>query len=118
VLAGRELTAQEGSSYPPVASINQPFAKPYFPNEEPIGKRLEFAFGDEIKAMKFQIVGIVRNVKHDTELGTEYSPELYMPYAQASFLCAMMSLVARTQVEPGSLAKAIQNEVSALDREI
>jgi len=29
-----------------------------------------------------------------------------------------MSLVARTQVEPRSLAKAIQNEVAALDREI
>lgn len=29
-----------------------------------------------------------------------------------------MSLVARTQVEPGSLVKAIQSEVSALDREI
>src|SRR5215470_5712196 len=113
LLAGRDFTAQDGLNSPPVAIINQSFAKTYFPNEDPIGKRLEFAFGDEIKAMKFQIVGIVRNVKHDTELGTEYSPELYMPYAQASFLGGIMSLVARTQVEPGSLAKAIQNEVSA-----
>ena len=40
-----------------------------------------------------------------------------MPYAQAPFF-GPMSLVARTQVEPGSLAKAIQNEVAALDREI
>jgi putative ABC transport system permease protein len=62
-------------------------------------------------------VGIVRNVKHQTELGNEYIPELYIPYAQAPFL-GQMSLVARTRVEPGSLAKAIQNEVAALDREI
>ena len=118
LLAGRDFTAQDGLNSPPVAIINQSFAKTYFPNEDPIGKRLEFAFGDEIKAMKFQIVGIVRNVKHNTELGAEYSPELYMPYTQASFLGSKMSLVARTQVEPCSLAKAIQNEVSALDREI
>jgi putative ABC transport system permease protein len=117
LLAGRDFTAQDGLNSPPVAIINQSFAKTYFPNEDPIGKRLEVAFGDEKGATKFQIVGIVRNVKHDTELGAEYSPELYMPYAQEPFI-GQMSLVARTQVEPGSLAKAIQNEVSALDREI
>jgi putative ABC transport system permease protein len=78
---------------------------------------LELALGDEKEATKFQIVGVVRNVKHHTELGDEDSPELYMPYAQAP-LIGQMSLVARTQVEPGGLAKAIQNEVAALDREI
>jgi putative ABC transport system permease protein len=117
LLAGRDFTAQDGLNSPPVAVINQSLAKTYFPNEGPIGKRLELALGDGKEATKFQIVGIVRNVKHHTELGDEFSPELYMPYAQAPFL-GRMSLVARTQVEPRSLAKAIQNEVAALDREI
>jgi putative ABC transport system permease protein len=117
LLAGRDFTAQDRLNSPPVAIINHSFAKTYFLNEDPIGKRLELAFGDEKEARKFQIVGIVRNVKHRTELGNEYSPELYMPYAQAPYL-GSMSLVARTQGEPSSLAKAIQNEVSALDREI
>src|SRR5204862_3760605 len=47
----------------------------------------------------------------------EYSPELYLPYAQLPFL-GQMSLVVRTQGAPGMLAKAVQNEVAALDREI
>src|SRR5215470_12326452 len=116
-LAGRDFTAQDGPNSPPVAVVNQSLAKTYFPDEDPIGKRLELAFGYVKEATKFQIVGVVRNVKHHTELGDEYSPELYMPYAQAPFL-GQMSLVARTQVDPGGLAKAIQNEVAALDREI
>src|SRR5262245_4519070 len=117
VLAGRDFTGQDALNSPPVAIVNQSFAKTYFLNEHPIGKRLELSFGDEKEEGKFQIVGIVRNVKHQTELGNEYTPELYIPYAQAPFL-GQMSLVARTRVEPGSLAKAIQNEVAALDREI
>src|SRR5262245_34059515 len=117
LLTGRDFTAQDGLNSPPVAIINQSFAKTHFPSEDPIGKRLELTFDDEKVATKLQIVGTVRNVKHHTELGAEYSPELYMPYAQAPFL-GLMSLVARTQAEPGSLAKAIQNEVAALDREI
>src|SRR5262245_51264964 len=117
LLAGRDFTAQDGLNSPPVVIINQSLAKTHFLNEDPIGKRLELAFGDEKEATKFQIVGIVRNVKHQTELGGEYSSELYLSYAQAPFL-SRMSLVARTQGEPASLAKSIQNEVAALDREI
>src|SRR5262249_25760432 len=117
LLAGRDFTAQDGLNSPPVAIINQSLAKTYFLNEDPIGKQLELTFGDEKETRKFQIVGIVRNVKHQTELGNEYSPELYMSYAQAPFF-GQMSLVVRTQAEPGNLVKAIQNEVSALDREI
>jgi putative ABC transport system permease protein len=40
-----------------------------------------------------------------------------VPYAQLPFM-GQMSLAVRTQGEPGSLAKAIQNEVTALDAEI
>jgi len=117
LLAGRDFTAQDGLKSPPVVIINQSLAKTYFPNQEPIGKRLELPFGDGTGTTKFQIIGVVRDVKHRTELGSEYSPELYLPYAQLPFL-GQMSLVARTQGEPGSLAKAIQNEVAALDHEI
>jgi putative ABC transport system permease protein len=116
LLAGRDFTAQDGLKSTPVVIINQALAKTYFPNEAPIGKRLELPFG-ETGSTKFQIVGIVRDVRHQTELGRGYSPELYMPYAQLPFL-GQMSLVARTQGAPGALAKAVQNEVTALDREI
>jgi putative ABC transport system permease protein len=116
ILAGRDFTPQDGLKSTPVVIVNQTLAKTYFPNEEAIGKRLELPFG-ETGTTKYQIVGIVRDVKHQTELGHEYSPELYISYAQLPFL-GQMSLVVRTQSAPGSLAKAIQNEVSALDREI
>jgi putative ABC transport system permease protein len=116
LLAGRDFTAQDGLKSTPVVIINQTLAKTYFPNEEPIGKRLELPFG-ATGTTKFQIVGIVQDVRHQTELGRGYSAELYMPYAQLPFL-GQMSLVVRTQGAPGALAKAIQNEVTALDREI
>jgi putative ABC transport system permease protein len=112
--AGRDFTAQDSLKSAPVVIVNQSLAQTYFPNEDPIGKLLELPFGE---GMKVQIVGVVQNVKHRTELNLDYSPELYIPYAQLPFL-GQMSLVVRTQTEPGSLAKVIQNEVTALDAEI
>lgn len=116
LLAGRDFTAQDGLKSTPVVIINQSLAQSSFPNEEPIGKRLELPFG-ETGTTKYQIVGIAQDVRHRSELGRGYSPELYLPYAQLPFL-GQMSLVVRTQSAPGSLARAIQNEVAALDREI
>jgi putative ABC transport system permease protein len=117
LLAGRDFTAQDGLSAPPAAVINQSLAKTYFPNEDPIGKRLGLSFEDGKPPTKFKIVGVVRNVRHQSELKSDYSPELYLPYAQPPLL-GRMSLVARAQGAPGTLAKAIQKEVTALDREI
>lgn len=114
LLAGRDFTAQDSLKSTPVVIVNQSLARTYFPNEDPVGKRLELPFGD---GMKVQIAGVVQNVKHRAELNSDYSPELYLPYAQLPFL-GQMSLVVRTEVEPGSLARALQNEVAALDAEI
>ena len=117
LLAGRDFSAQDGLNSPPVAIINQTFAKTYFPGEDPIGKRLELPFDDEKAATKLQIIGIVHSIKHDTDLGVQYSPELYVPYAQAPFW-GPMSLVVRSQADPNILTRAIQNEVTGMDREI
>ncbi|HMY74849.1 MAG TPA: ABC transporter permease, partial [Blastocatellia bacterium] len=114
LLGGRDFTAQDSRKSAPVVIVNQALANTYFPNEDPVGKRLELPFGE---GMKVQIAGVVQNVKHRTELSRNYSPELYIPYAQFPFL-GQMSLVVRTQTAPGSLAKAVQNEVAALDAEI
>ena len=51
-----------------------------------------------------EIVGVVQDVKH--ELNLAVTPDFYLPHAQDSW--NSMVLVARTKVEPGSLAADIQ----------
>jgi putative ABC transport system permease protein len=84
-------------------------ARRYFPDEDPLGKRL--LFGKDAR----QIVGIISDVKF-FGLNVDARPSMYLPHAQAP--AGGMSLVVRTQGDPLALAAAIRNEVSALDRDL
>src|SRR6202035_1821826 len=66
LMRGRFFTEADNENAPPVAVVSDTLAARYFPNEDPIGKRivvsrpLRFS-GEEI--VKLEIVGVVGNVK-------------------------------------------------------
>jgi putative ABC transport system permease protein len=60
-----------------------------------------------------QIVGIIQDVKH--ELNSPVTPEYYLPHSQDSWNA--MVLVARTSVDPRSMAAAIRQQVLAIDKD-
>ena len=60
-----------------------------------------------------EIVGVVEDVKH--ELNLPVTPEYYLPHAQDPWNA--MVLVAKTSVDPGSLAGALRQQVWAIDKD-
>ncbi len=60
-----------------------------------------------------EIVGVVEDVKH--ELNIPVTPEYYLPHAQDPW--SAMVLVARTSVDPASLASALRQQVWAIDKD-
>jgi putative ABC transport system permease protein len=118
LVAGRDFGAQDKLKAPPVVIINEALARAHFPDENPIGKRLSLPFSSgEQDATSAEIIGVVKDVKQRTALNQAASPQMYIPYAQLPFFDEI-SLVVRTETEPRLLAKALQSEVSALDKEI
>ena len=61
VLRGRNFTGSDGMDQPRVAIIDQKLAARYWPNEDPIGKRVRRGGP---KSPWYTIVGIVRDVRH------------------------------------------------------
>ena len=59
LLAGRTFTKQDDARAPKVAVVNQSFAREFFPNESPIGKRFTF---DSKKPDEYEIVGLVKTL--------------------------------------------------------
>jgi predicted permease len=112
IVKGRGFTEQDKAGAPPVVLINQTFARKHWPGSDAIGKRIRF-YGPLEKAPWMEIVGIVRDVKH--ELSLPVTPEYYLPHSQDSWNA--MVLVARTNVEPGSLAPQIRQQVWAIDKD-
>jgi predicted permease len=69
---GRFLTQQDDEHAPPVTVIDEDFAREYFPNEDPIGKRIHVS----IINTEPEIIGIVGHVKHwglDTDGDAKHS---------------------------------------------
>ncbi len=118
LVEGRDFSVRDNLKSPSVVIVNETFAKRHFPDENPLGKRLilPFSSGDQDN-LPVEIVGIVKDIKQRAALSEAASPMLYMAYAQLPFF-NQISLVVRTDTEPRTLAKAIQSEVTNLDKDL
>jgi predicted permease len=114
LLAGRFFNQHDIPSAPRVSIISQAMARLYFPNQDPLGKRLVFGFPPDGMVVR-EIVGIVGDVR-DVALGQDPGPMMYVPFAQAPFWGA--NLVVRSALSPSSVATAIRQEVGKLDQEL
>jgi putative ABC transport system permease protein len=112
IVRGRAFTEQDKAGAPPVVIVNETLARKHWPGQDPLGKRIRF-YGPIEKAPWMQVVGVIKDVKHELNIPVE--PEYYLPHAQNSWNA--MVLVARTSVEPSSLAGALRQQVWAIDKD-
>jgi putative ABC transport system permease protein len=85
-------------------------AHSYWPDENPIGKRISNGRGDTWKT----IVGVVGDVKQNI-LEAAVRPQMYVPLAQSTYREA--SLVVRAAGDPLGMAAALRKEIWAVDRD-
>ncbi len=111
LLRGREFAEADNADAPKTVLISETMARRYFPDEDPVGKRLVFGGGSDLR----EIVGVIADVKF-FGLNSDARPSMYFPHAQTP--ARGMSLVVRTQGDPLTLAAAIRGQVSALDRDL
>jgi putative ABC transport system permease protein len=117
LVSGRDFTEHDNDKSQYVAIVNETFVKKYFPDENPIGKRVKPGIAvNEQEAPWREIVGVVKDVRYHQSLKRDLDPELYVPHAQCQF--GFMGLVVRTTGEPRALAKSLQAEVNAIDKNI
>src|SRR6266850_4883519 len=112
VLKGRAFTEQDKAGAPPVVIVNETLARKYWPNQDPIGKRMRF-MGPIERNPWIQVVGMVKDVKHELKL--PITEDYYLPHTQDAW--QSMVLVAKTKVDPLTLAAPIRQEVGAIDKD-
>ena len=120
LLRGRLLTPQDNENTPSVIVVDEEFARKNFPNEDPIGKRVNLGLFDT----QPEIVGIVGHVNHwglgDTG-HNNLKAELYLPLDQipdkfAQLMAKGMAMVLRTRTAPESLTGPVRAATSQFDR--
>ena len=111
LVRGRVFTAQDDAKAPRVAIINETMARQHFPNEDPIGKRINITNGPDTWR---EIVGIVGDIKqYGVDKAT--SNQSYEPFAQVPF--SSLNVVIRTSGPPAALLGAIRPTVYAVDKD-
>jgi putative ABC transport system permease protein len=114
LLKGRTFNAQDTRENPRVTIVNETFAKRYFPNEDPIGKR--FTFGSPGPNTRWiTIVGVVRDAKRQG-IEQPIRIESWMPLTQRP--SGSMEVVLRTTGDPLSLSNAVRKAVWEIDRDL
>jgi len=109
---GRYFTDLDEESAPRVAVVNEAMVRRFFPDEEPLGKRIAIGDTPEEDSVWATIVGVVGDVRH-FNLDEAGGAEVYIPFAQDPWL--FMSFVVRTEGEPESLISALRGVVLATD---
>ncbi len=110
LLRGRNFSDSEQREAKRVVLINEALARKHFPNEDPIGQRLDVGMFE--KPVLTEIVGVVGNVRYDS-LIDEAPPAVYFPHPELAY--PFMTIVLRTDGDPTAIAPAAQREIRAID---
>ncbi len=118
LVRGRDFSDQDSGNSVPVAIISQEMARRFFPNADPIGKRIWFdSFTDSEHWLT--IVGIAGDVREDSLTQKSTYAQAYTLYSQQQKpgLLEDGMLVVRTLADPAMLAGAVRNAVRAVNRD-
>jgi putative ABC transport system permease protein len=116
LLRGRLFEPSDGPGTEQVALISEALQRQYFPNEDPLGKGIQYGNMDGDTHL-LRVVGVVSDVR---EFGLEAGarPTVYVHYLQRPRQAWGFAIVARTQGDVKTLIPAMRNAVQALNRDV
>jgi putative ABC transport system permease protein len=113
LLRGRTFTAADRAAAQLVVVVNETMARQYFPDEDPLGERLQVNWSDP--QAHPEIVGVVGDVR-TSALDADIKPMIYYPLAQAP--TGSMTLAIRHSGDPGPLVASVRAAVRNLDHDV
>jgi putative ABC transport system permease protein len=108
MLRGRDFAETDSQQAPKVMIINEAMANRFWPDQDPVGKRLKL-FGDQDFR---QVVGIVADSKYNS-LTEPRRPFMYIPLLQE--YAPQVNLHVRTAADSRAMIAALRNEVQQID---
>lgn len=113
---GRLFDDRDGMDAPHVAVINEALARARWPNEDPLGKTIEFGNMDgDLRLLT--IVGIVGDARNRS-LEDPPSPTVYVNYRQRPESTDRFAVVIRTAMPPSALVSISRQIVREIDPDV
>jgi putative ABC transport system permease protein len=127
VVEGRDFSESDREGTLPVAIVNQEFVKQYFPNEDPIGQRIELGAPASLIAQDVwmgtrretvTIAGVMHD-NHDQGLVLPVAPQLIALFRQSPIVnFGFKDILVRSDVAPEALEQSVAQQLHALDSRV
>jgi putative ABC transport system permease protein len=123
VLQGRAFSKTDSAASTPVVIISQSLARRYFPNDDPLGKRLSLAehlpmscctTGGPVENVWREIVGVAADVRQ-ANLDDQPAVTLYRPYSQIVEHDMYLLVRTRSSSDLARLAANLRSQLLAVD---
>ena len=114
VRSGRDFDDHDDLRAPGVAVINEALARRYFPDSNPIGRKVTLGYLG--RRLVREIVGVSTDIKQE-ELGSATKPEIYVPYQQVPWFGVAL-VIRSSSSDPMSLKKNLQQAVWEVDKDL
>lgn len=111
IVRGRRFDARDRIDAPLVAIVSRGFARRFWGDGDPIGKRIQR--GANTKAW-ITVVGVAGDVR-DVGLNLDATDLVYTPYYQGSNAAAPVGLVVRTEGDPRGMIGAVKRAIWQVD---
>jgi predicted permease len=111
---GRFFNEHDVPENPRIVIVDEHFAQQYWPNEDPIGKRIHIVQMPAANPWQ-TIVGVVGRVKHES-LDSDPRIVFYLSHTQSARRA--MTVAVRSRTDPASLTSSIKHEMRALDPDL
>ncbi len=109
LVKGRRFTERDDEKAPGVLIVSEAMASKYWPDENPIGKRITIGYNHTGPR---EIIGIVGDVKQ-AELSDTAKPQMYTPFEQTPW--PFLAVVIRTTADPASAAGSLRALLARVD---
>jgi putative ABC transport system permease protein len=116
LLRGRLFAELDGENAPPVAVINEALARAYFPNADPLGKRLKVPAPVNTPTFYWvTVVGVLADARMES-LAEASIPQLYLNLYQRR--AKDLSIFLRGRLDTAAIPQEVREQVQTVDPEL
>jgi putative ABC transport system permease protein len=116
LLGGRLLSEFDDEKAPAVAVINEAFARTYWPNENPVGKRLKLPAPADPSSLSWTtVVGVLADARTES-LEDSSVPRMYLSLFQRR--ANELAIFVRGRLDSAAIPVAVREQVQSVDPEL
>jgi putative ABC transport system permease protein len=112
VARGRTFGPADLRETTPVAVINETMARRFWPDDDPLGKRIRVDDGPDVNR---EIIGIVRDTR-DSGLDATPAPTVFLPHEQHPV--GNMTYVVRSTNDPATIVSSVKGAVWSVNKQL